>query len=650
VDLGWLDNQRIDEAAMRQGLEPNRAIRGFIRNIRARFGVGPGQLPDASPDRTHAAPKIAQEIAAEQDTFCVLAWNHLQIAPNGTVKMCCIASEDISDGKRPMSLYTDTYDEIWNSAYMRSARRGMAAGEKISPCRRCYDEERSVGVSRRTQQNAAWLRKSTLKQEEMIAQAEADGWRVPDRPIFLQLNMGNLCNLACRMCSSQYSSKIESDPVHNKWMPAGYPDVARWRGPKLHLGPRPYFGVAYEGFYDYEVGGHTSVRWCAAAGSMKCRIPDNTKIIAIGLSLRTIGHSQPVTIRANGIDIFEGIITPEWTQRFEIDSLDNHTDLEISIESTATDIGGRDLGVGLLDAWIERKETKGVLSSNDRTLMRATRNAGWWAQPEVMFDEILGEPDRLRHLTFQGGEPFLVKEFESILDVLIDNGTAGDVTFEIDSNLTTIKPSTLSKLAKLKHVSLGASIDGIGPVLEYIRHPAVWADIEHNIERVAGLPNVHLAFNTAIQAYNLMDLPNIFRYCDGRGIDVHAHFLVGPIYLNVAVLPQKVRQAAIDSLSFYRTGTAVRPANRAAASYAVKFLTEHLRTQYRDQFMAFVKFTNDLDISRGQDFRMLFGDLVESFAMDGLQWTDETAYAARQDTSVAESNSLGQRLSQEILP
>ena len=183
-------------------------------------------------------------------------------------------------------------------------------------------------------------------------------------------------------------------------------------------------------------------------------------------------------------------------------------------ETPSTNIGGRELGVGLLDAWIERKTSGQGRLSNDRALMRYTANQGWWAQPEVMFDEILGEPDRLRYIIFQGGEPFLVKEFERILDVLISNGSASQSDFEIVSNLTTIEDSTLSKLTQLKQILLGASIDGIGPILEYIRYPAVWADIERNLERFAALPNVVLSFNTAVQAYNLGDVVNILRYCD----------------------------------------------------------------------------------------------------------------------------------------
>jgi Iron-sulfur cluster-binding domain len=577
--------------------------------------------------RFKSARALAKRSGAPRDTFCVLAWNHLQIAPNGTLKMCCIAGGDISQGKRPMSLYTDTYEDIWNSDYMRDARRGMAQGEKISPCRRCYDEEDSVGQSRRTIQNAAWLSEPNKSKQDLIDIARNNNWRIAERPSFLQLNMGNLCNLACRMCSSQYSSKIENDPVHNKWMPAAYPDVARWRGKKLHIGPRPFFGVSYSGFHNYEAGGGTSIRWCSGRGSIKFTIPERTAIVAMGLSLRTTGRALRMAIRVNGLEVFDGDIGAEWTQRFETPGLGNHPDFEIEIKCEKTIVGGRMLGVGLLDAWIERDQKGSQPLSNDRALTRFTMGDGWWAQPEVMFDEILGEPDRLRYIIFQGGEPLLVKEFEHILDVLIASGSANKVTFEIVSNLTIVKDSTLRKLAHLREIYLGASIDGIGAVLEYIRYPAVWAEIEQNLERFAGLSNVRISFNTAVQAYNLTDVINILCYCDAHDIDLHTHFLVGPAYLNVAVLPRRVRQAAIDRLTIYLGGDRVRAANRHSAEYMVKFLREHISVQYRDQFDSFVKFTNDMDVSRGQSFRALYGELLEAFAADGLQWTDKTAFA-----------------------
>ena len=599
-------------------------VRKVLATMRDRWEKGKAE----GAKRVRSTFPSARKADAPCDTFCVLAWNHLQIAPNGTLKMCCIAGEDISQGKRPMSLYSDTYEDIWNSDYMRDARRGMAQGEKISACRRCYREEESVGQSRRTIQNAAWLSEPNKSKQDLIDIARNNNWRIAERPSFLQLNMGNLCNLACRMCSSQYSSKIENDPVHNKWMPAAYPDVARWRGKKLHIGPRPFFGVSYSGFHDYEAGGGTSIRWCSGRGSIKFTIPERTAIVAMGLSLRTAGRALRTTIRVNGLEVFEGDISTEWTQRFETPGLGNHPDFEIEIKCEKTIVGGRMLGVGLLDAWIERDQKGSQPLSNDRALTRFTMGDGWWAQPEVMFDEILGEPDRLRYIIFQGGEPLLVKEFEHILDVLIASGSANKVTFEIVSNLTIVKDSTLSKLAQLRRLVLYASVDGIGPILEYIRYPAVWADIERNLERFASLSNIQMNLATAIQAYNLGDVVNILSYCDRHSIEMYAHFLDGPAYLNVAVLPRRVREAAINRVAAYLTEETVRTANRKSAEYVIRFLRQHIGIQYRDQFESFVKFTNDMDVSRGQSFRALYGELIEAFAEDGLKWTDETAFAA----------------------
>ena len=569
----------------------------------------------------------SEESEASNGTFCVLAFNHLQVAPNGTVKMCCIAEGDISDEGRAMSLYSDSYEQIWNSRYMRDARRGMAEGEKISPCMRCYREEDAVGQSRRTIQNAVWLKELQKTPDDFLNRARERDWKVSERPGFLQLNLGNLCNLACRMCSSQYSSRIEHDPVHSKWMPAAWPDAARWRGKRLHFGPRPFFGVTYDGFHAYDPG--SRLRWSTGTGSIRFDIPAGEKLSGLGLTLRTMGNQLPVELRVNGLTVFDGEASSEWTRSFELRGLSNQSEFTLEILTPSVTVGGRPHGVALLDAWVERTGEALQQRGNERTLHRLSGGGGWWENEHVMFDEILGDPQTLRYIIFQGGEPFLVKEFERILDKLIASGVASNITFEIVSNLTVLTDSLLEKLSKLRQLLLCASIDGIGDVLEYIRYPAKWADIEANLRRVRVLNNLTLSFSTAVQAYNLTDVVNIFSYCDKNGIDLHTHFLVGPAHLNVAVLPRKVRQLVIAALEAYVSGSKPRPTNRASAEYMIRFLKEHLDTQYRDQFSSFVKFTNDMDIPRGQNFRGAFRELVQWLAEDGLRWTNETAFANR---------------------
>jgi hypothetical protein len=247
-----------------------------------------------------------------EDTFCILAFNHLQLAPNRTAKMCCIANGDICDeGGEPMTLYRNGYDEIWNSRYMREARRGMAEGEKISACTRCYHEERTVGTSRRMQMNEAWLSNGDQTKRKILAEAGPNKWQVEARPTFLQLNLGNLCNLACRMCGSFYSSRIASDSVHNKWMPAGHIDAARWSGERLTIGQRPTFGVKTEGFMNMNL-----IRIIRCAGPREKVISFLDRIQThlfrkLVLKLRGAKSKQAFKISVNGQNLRQGIVDYE---------------------------------------------------------------------------------------------------------------------------------------------------------------------------------------------------------------------------------------------------------------------------------------------------------------------------------------------------
>lgn len=567
--------------------------------------------------------------ASSTGRFCILAWNHLQIAPNGTVKMCCVASEDIHDNGRPFNIYIDSYESIWNSDYMREARRGLVAGEDVSACRRCFDEEKLVGQSRRTIQTTYHL--DTVygcDAEDFIAEARRNDWRVEDRPHFLQLNMGNQCNLACRMCSSQYSSRIEADPVHSKWMPSHVTDVARWQGDRLPIGPRPVVGVEVEGCHRYQVGANVSHRWTSGTGRFSLDIPHGSHLTRLGLELAVApGNAGTVRIQVNGLTAYTETLSPQ--KRLivvPLDGLGNQSRLEFSVSSGTVEHDGRTLGVAIHAAWLERDPARSSDRSNSRTLTRFATTAGWWGQPEFMFDEMLAQPDKIKRLIFQGGEPMMVKEFEGILDHLIEAGVTQGIILEIVSNLTLLKDSVLDKLSQFAAVELGCSIDGIGPDLEYIRWPAQWQTITDNIARALRVPSIRVQFNVAVQAYNLMRITDLMRYCDARAIMVHTHFLVGPAYLSILVLPPALRRVALTRIEAYLNGPDVTPHNRASAEYMATFLRQQDDVHHRHLFEQFMLFTNDMDTSRDQDFVAAHPEVLQALADDGLVWTAQTRH------------------------
>src|SRR5262245_53767185 len=92
----------------------------------------------------------------ESKFFCVLPWLHLALFPEGSAKLCCVAGSCVSSGGDPLSLQTDTLEEIWNSEYLRSVRRDMLAGRPVAHCSVCYTAEKTGASSHRLQHNARW--------------------------------------------------------------------------------------------------------------------------------------------------------------------------------------------------------------------------------------------------------------------------------------------------------------------------------------------------------------------------------------------------------------------------------------------------------------------------------------------------------------
>jgi MoaA/NifB/PqqE/SkfB family radical SAM enzyme len=173
------------------------------------------------------------------DTFCALGWTQLTVWPSGETSICCPYEGRITDENgKPFSVYSHALDDIWNSADMRGIRRDMLQGEPISACNLCYQQESLGQISIRKSSNAdwadGWLNPRRISLETLTAESASAEYRVP-AVRFVQLNVGNQCNLKCRMCDGVSSSRIALDEVHTKWTGVSFPLVSE----NLHWWQRP---------------------------------------------------------------------------------------------------------------------------------------------------------------------------------------------------------------------------------------------------------------------------------------------------------------------------------------------------------------------------------------------------------------------------
>ena len=138
------------------------------------------------------------------DKFCVLPWLSLETSPTGTVRPCCLALDEIrNDQGEKFHLNTAVFDEIQSSQHMKKLRQDFLAGRQPATCKRCWDEEDSNRTSKRLH---------TLNRlKHMVIDQE---WTENARPLmFLDLKLGNICNLKCRICGSWSSSTYATEQL-----------------------------------------------------------------------------------------------------------------------------------------------------------------------------------------------------------------------------------------------------------------------------------------------------------------------------------------------------------------------------------------------------------------------------------------------------
>jgi MoaA/NifB/PqqE/SkfB family radical SAM enzyme len=139
------------------------------------------------------------------DKFCVLPWISIEASPVGTVRPCCLADDEIvDDSGSKFELSTANFADIQNSNHMRRLREQFLAGERPQTCRKCWNEERGGRTSKRM--HTLDRLKHTIEDTE---------WTADAKPLmFLDLKLGNICNLKCRICGSWSSSQFAAEEIN----------------------------------------------------------------------------------------------------------------------------------------------------------------------------------------------------------------------------------------------------------------------------------------------------------------------------------------------------------------------------------------------------------------------------------------------------
>lgn len=161
-----------------------------------------------------------------QDIFCNSPWYELHIYWDGTLAFCCHATPSVPYDLAQKPVYNIrnmTIREWYNSPAMKQSRLRMLSDQRWNHCARCWHEESVALTSRRhrSNQKSVIFRQNFQDSFEQSPgfdkfQHSADNQGDYDGlPIDLHIDLGNYCNLACKMCNPYASSRIATQ--YRKW-------------------------------------------------------------------------------------------------------------------------------------------------------------------------------------------------------------------------------------------------------------------------------------------------------------------------------------------------------------------------------------------------------------------------------------------------
>lgn len=162
----------------------------------------------------------------DKNIFCNSPWYELHIYWDGSLGFCCQESHKIYPDRlsKKYNIAQMSIAEWHDSEPMRQVRQSMFGTTPNSFCSRCYYEQDVGGTSRRhkcNQKSVIFTKTNFLDSYQQspghskFESSKNNNGAYERMPIDLHIDLGNYCNLACKMCTPQSSSTIAAQEV--KW-------------------------------------------------------------------------------------------------------------------------------------------------------------------------------------------------------------------------------------------------------------------------------------------------------------------------------------------------------------------------------------------------------------------------------------------------
>lgn len=163
----------------------------------------------------------------------------------------------------------------------------------------------------------------------------------------------------------------------------------------------------------------------------------------------------------------------------------------------------------------------------------------------------------IKNLEIVGGEPFYIGQWNEIWDEMIDLGVSKNIRISMSSNAVIYAADRLESIAEnFDHVGLGLSIDGMGAVYDYLRHPGRWTEVSENVRRYSEwrssrqIANLDISISHTISWVNVWWLPEFRKWLDEntQGFKFWYNLVHSPDHMALWALPMHAKDLIEEKL------------------------------------------------------------------------------------------------------
>ena len=166
------------------------------------------------------------------------------------------------------------------------------------------------------------------------------------------------------------------------------------------------------------------------------------------------------------------------------------------------------------------------------------------------FDDMIAKAQVIKII---GGEPTVAPDMFKLLDRCVDSGHAEHIEISFYTNITKMEDKWLEQLGKFKKAIVNCSLEGMGPMNDYLRPPSRWDSVWQKFDKLVKFSNtkagkrIKVRVTTVNQITNALHIAKFWEYMHeyqmqhDKGIAMSSNQLVEPNYYSMAYAPQWMR-------------------------------------------------------------------------------------------------------------